>query len=191
MNKSNWENVIKYKLTNKRYVHTLGVAKTAVILAKKFGEDEEKAYTAAMLHDYAKCMSIPVQRQFAAKLCDVEYVEGYSKELLHAFAGAYLAENELQVSDQDVLQAIMYHTTGAENMTKLEKIIFLADYIEPNRSFPGVEKAREVVNEDLDKGMLHVLSQTINYLIEKKQRVFPKTIDAYNYYVLVNKPGGK
>ena len=182
MNKSDLEKAVQEKLTKKRFTHTLGVAETAVKLAKIFGESEEKAYIAAMLHDYAKCMTIEEQRKYASFECDVKVIESYSKELLHAFAAVHLCKTVFHITDEEILRAIKLHTTGQENMTMLDKIIFLADYIEPNRVFPGVDEAREIVFQDLNQGMLFALSKTIIYLIEKKQKVYPETLQAYNYY---------
>ncbi|WP_338451547.1 bis(5'-nucleosyl)-tetraphosphatase (symmetrical) YqeK [Niallia oryzisoli] len=172
--------IVQKQLTPHRYQHTLGVMETAVLLAKKYGVDEKKAELAAIFHDYAKfrdkeeMKSIIVEQKM-----DPELLE-YNGELWHAPVGAYLAEKEAGVTDPEILDAIRYHTSGRPKMTKLEKVIYLADYIEPGRHFPGVEDVREIANQDLNQALIEAIKNTIVFLMKKNQRIFPLTFLTYN-----------
>lgn len=138
---------VKNQLTEHRYQHTLGVMETAIKLAELYGADVKKAELAAIFHDYAKFRPKDEMRQiiltegFPADLID------YNGELWHAPVGAFLVEKEAGVSDPDVLNAIRWHTSGRPGMTILEKVIYLADYIEPGRHFPGVDEVRALAKK--------------------------------------------
>jgi predicted HD superfamily hydrolase involved in NAD metabolism len=172
--------VVKKQLTAHRYQHTVGVMETAIILAQQYGADEKKAELAAIFHDYAKfrdkeeMYSIIVEQQMNKELLE------YNTELWHAPVGAYLVQKEAGVTDLEVLDAIRYHTSGRPNMTLLEKIIYLADYIEPGRHFPGVEEVREIAKKDLDRALIQAIQNTIIFLMKKNQRIFPLTFHTYN-----------
>jgi predicted HD superfamily hydrolase involved in NAD metabolism len=172
--------IVKEQLTDHRYQHTIGVMETAVILARQYGSDEKKAELAAIFHDYAKfrdkeeMKSIIVEQQM-----DKELLE-YNTELWHAPVGAYLVQTEAGVTDPEVLDAIRYHTSGRPEMTLLEKIIYLADYIEPGRHYPGVEEVREIAKTDLDRALIQSIQNTIFFLMKKKQQIFPLTFHTYN-----------
>lgn len=173
--------IVKGQLKEKRYVHTLGVKETAVELAERFNANVKKAELAAIFHDYAKYRpkdemeSIIIQEQMPSKLLTFHH------ELWHAPVGAYLIEKEVGISDSDILLAVRYHTTGRKNMTLLEKVVFLADYIEPGRSFPGVEEVRDIAKQNLDMAVTASLKNTISFLLEKNQAIYPDTFKAYNY----------
>lgn len=176
--------IVKEQLTERRYEHTIRVTDTALELAEKFGTDRDKTELAGILHDYAKYRS---KEEMQAV---IEREEGLPDELLsfnielwHAPVGAVLVEEEVGITDSDILRAIRYHTTGRSGMTLLEKIIFIADYIEPGRSFPGVEQVRELVEVDLDAAIVRALSNTVTFLMKKKQKVYPDTFSAYNSLV--------
>ncbi|KAA9026377.1 bis(5'-nucleosyl)-tetraphosphatase (symmetrical) YqeK [Niallia endozanthoxylica] len=172
--------IVKKQLTEHRYQHTLGVMETAVTLARKYGADEKRAELAAIFHDYAKfrdkteMKSIIIEQKM-----DKELLE-YNGELWHAPVGAFLTEKEAGITDSEVLDAIRYHTSGRPNMTILEKIIYLADYIEPGRHFPGVEEVREMANHDLNQALIQAVKNTIVFLLKKNQRIFPLTFLTYN-----------
>ncbi|WP_071395837.1 bis(5'-nucleosyl)-tetraphosphatase (symmetrical) YqeK [Bacillus tuaregi] len=177
--------IVQKQLTPHRYQHTLGVMKTAIDLAEQYGVDERKAELAAIFHDYAKFRDKDEMKSIiAAQKMDSELLN-YNSELWHAPVGAYLAEKEAGITDTEVLDAIRYHTSGRPNMTKLEKIIYLADYIEPGRHFPGVEEVREIAEKDLNQALLQALRNTIMFLLKKNQRIFPLTFLTYND--LINK----
>lgn len=171
---------IRAQMHEKRYQHTLGVARSARELAERYGADPAKAELAGLLHDYCKCW--PVEKMFEILVrhdMPTELLEG-EKELWHAFAGAIVIQYDLGVTDPDILQAVRYHTTGRAGMSLLEKVVCVADYIEPNRSFPGVEKIRALADKDLDAALALALGGTIQFLIEKQKTVYPLTLTAYN-----------
>ena len=163
-------------LKPKRFTHTLGVESTAVALARLHDESPEKASIAALLHDMAKNRTDEDLLDICRKnAIDLHPNERYLS-LLHAFAGSVLAREAYPGLPEEIYTAIRYHSTGRPHMSTLEKIIFSADYIEPNRKpFQGLETARERTFADLDKGCILILEQTISYLKEKKQAIHPLT----------------
>jgi predicted HD superfamily hydrolase involved in NAD metabolism len=174
---------LKENLKGTRLEHTLSVRDTAIKLAEIYGEDVEKARIAALIHDCAKYIDYKEMLNIIEK-CGYNNMEAdvEIKGILHAPVGACLAKTIMGVEDEDILNAIIYHTTGRKNMSLLEKIIYLADYIEPHRNFPGVDEVREVAyKEDLDKALLISLNKTIKYIIEKGQLLHINTVEARNY----------
>jgi len=174
---------VKERLPEKRYTHVLGVVDTAVDLAKEFNVSEAKAKTAAILHDVAKfsdrdwMKSIIVSENMDPLLLE------YHAELWHAPVGAYLAKTEFGVEDEDVLNAIRYHTTGRENMSDLEKVVYIADLVEPNRKFSGVEELRQLKEQGLDVMMEASVKHSIEFLESKNQPVFPDSLKCFKYFV--------
>lgn len=172
----------------KRYNHSLRVAKTASNLAKIYGLDEEKAYLAGVLHDCAKYN----EKKYIDKL-DIDIsnypVSSETDPVLHSFLGAELAKKVYNINDEDLLSAISFHTTGKANMSKLEKIIFIADAIEPARDFKGIEDIRKEAVVNLDETMLMLLDSSIKFLISKKLTINPLSIEARNY--LIEEKNGK
>lgn len=172
-------------LTSKRYTHTLGVAGCAASLAMAHGADIEKANLAGLLHDCAKC--IDIQKQF--KLCkkyniELSEAEKQSTALIHAKLGAYIAKNSYGVEDEEVLSAIRWHTTGKPEMTLLEKIVYIADYIEPGRrDIPHLDEIRRMAFKDIDETMVIVLKSCLEYLEGKNAPIDPVTQETYDYYV--------
>ena len=148
-------------LKHKRIPHVLGTEQEAIRLAERYGADVEKARVAALLHDCTKRLDMEEQlalcRQYGIRL---DALEQQALKLLHAKTGAAIARDVFGVDDE-IYRAIWWHTTGHANMTLLEKIIYLADYIEPSRDFPGVDKLRSVCYKDLDEGLLLGLEMTI------------------------------
>ncbi|WP_158737489.1 bis(5'-nucleosyl)-tetraphosphatase (symmetrical) YqeK [Alteribacillus sp. YIM 98480] len=171
---------VKPHLTEHRYIHTLGVTEKAVELADKTGIERGQAEFAAIFHDYAKFRSKEEMRSIIRKQKWDENFINYGDELLHAPAGAYLVNKEIGIEDEEILSAIFWHTTGKAKMNTLEKILFLADYIEPNRIFPGVDEVREAAEKNIDHAIVMALRNTIVFLMKKNQRVFPQTLYAYN-----------
>lgn len=169
-------------LNPKRFIHTQGVAEEAAKMANRYNYDIKKAYIAGLLHDCAKC--IPTEEKL--KLCKkydvaLDPILEANPDLTHSFLGAKVAEFEYGIKDKDILNAIAYHTTGRANMSTLEKIVYIADYIEPNRPFhEGLDKARELAYEDLDEAMIFILKGTISY--NSKKMIHPLSFDALNYY---------
>lgn len=172
------------ELDKKRYAHTLGVAYTAVSLAMAHGTDMYNAYLAGLLHDNAKCISSEKKRKLCKKY-DIVLNEAEDKnpDLLHAKLGAIRAREKYHVEDRAVLEAIKYHTTGKPAMTELEKIIYIADYIEPNRKMlPGLPEIRATAFRDLNRAMALILKNTLAYLREKEVFIDPMTLKTYEYY---------
>ncbi len=169
----------------KRFEHTLGVTYTAACLAMCHDIDIERAETAGLLHDCAKCLS----NEKKIKLCkkqsiEINMTEAKNPFLLHAKAGAYLAEYKYGIRDEDILNAVRYHTTGRPGMSMLEKIIFIADYIEPNRTHSSKLPAlRKLAFEDIHEALLEILKSTLIYLEKVENAVDPMTKKTYDYYV--------
>lgn len=172
--------LVKEQLTDKRYDHTVGVMETAVQLAEKYGVDSRKAELAAIFHDYAKFRSKEEMRKIIIDENMPKQLLEYHSELWHAPVGAYLVRTEAGILDKDILQAIRFHTTGNKDMNMLDKIVFLADYIEPGRKFPGVDDVRKVAFENLNEAVVMALRNTIKFLLDKKQPIYPDTLETYN-----------
>lgn len=180
--------LLKEKLKNmvdeNRYLHSLGVADMAKNLAVKYGEDPDRAEIAGILHDYTK--SWPNEKL-------VEYIKNYnelSKDLLlygeklwHGSVSSIVVQEEFNIDDEDIINSIRYHTSGRVKMSLLEKIICLADYIEPTRKYDGVDYIRLIANENLNKALLAALDGTIIHLINNGEIVYPLTLEARNYLV--------
>lgn len=173
-------------LDKKRYAHTIGVAYTALSLAMAYGTDLYKAYLAGLLHDNAKCISAEKKRKLCKKHNLVlNEAEDKNPDLLHAKLGAIRAKEKFQVTDEEILGAIQYHTTGRPDMTELEKIIYIADYIEPNRKMlPGLSEIRTMAFQNLDKAMVLILQNTLAYLEKKGAAVDTLTQETYEYYMM-------
>ncbi|MCA0171796.1 bis(5'-nucleosyl)-tetraphosphatase (symmetrical) YqeK [Bacillus sp. RAR_GA_16] len=183
MNRTEALKMVKPHLTEHRYVHTIGVTDTAVELAEKYGADPQRTEIAAVFHDYAKFRPKDEMRQIILEQSLKKDLLEYSPELWHAPVGAYLVRREIGIEDEEILNAIKYHTSGRPNMTLMEKCVFIADYIEPGRSFPGVDEVREVVQKDLDQAIALSLRNTVQFLMKKNQPVYPATFLTYNSIV--------
>lgn len=173
------------ELSAGRYIHTLGVSYTAASLAMAHGEAMEKAMTAGILHDCAKSM----HGSELVAICEKAHLNVTAVErsnptaLLHAKAGAYLAEHKYGVTDEDILNAIRYHTTGRPDMSRLEKIIYIADYIEPGRKqLAELEMIRRIAFQDLDWTMEKILANTLAYLRTTDGQVDDMTTKTYQFY---------
>ena len=169
----------------KRYEHTLGVAYTAAALAMRYGASLKDAEMAGLLHDCAKCLSDEKKLSICEKHnISVNDVERENPFLLHAKVGSFLAMEEYHVENSDIIHAILNHTTGRPGMSLLEKIIFVADYIEPSRKqAPNLAEIRKLAFEDLDKAMLRILEDTIIYLQSLGGTFDPMTSRTYEYYL--------
>jgi predicted HD superfamily hydrolase involved in NAD metabolism len=178
------EKKLSKELDRKRFVHTMGVANTAVNLAMAHQADLEQAYLAGLLHDNAKCLSAEDKKKLAKKYHFVlNAAEEKNPDLLHAKLGAKLAEKVYGIKDETILNAIQYHTTGRPDMTEMEKIIYIADYIEPNRKMlPELTKVRQTAFRDLDQTMILILENTLNYLKQKEAVIDSMTQETYKYY---------
>lgn len=170
----------RQQMPDKRWRHTLGVVETAIKLAKSFGADPDKAELAALLHDYSKAWPITLMEEIIRREHLPEELLHFDKELWHAHVGAWAVQSEHQIKDEEVLNAIRYHTSGRVNMTMLDKIVCLADYMEPGRDFPGVSRIRELAKHSIEEALVASFDSTIELLVERGKRIFPLTILARN-----------
>ena len=174
------------RLPRKRFLHTQGVAYIATCLAMRYGEDVEKAMLAGLLHDNAKYIGDELTISECEKYqIEITPIERESVYLLHGKLGAYYAKETYGVVDEDVLNAIRFHTTGRPKMTFLEKAIFVADYIEPRRiqpTQPSLDVIRNTAFENLDLAVYYELENTLSYLKSKNASIDPASITTYDYY---------
>lgn len=178
---------LKDNLKQGRYNHSLSVSDTAVKLAKIYNEDISKARLAGLVHDCAKNMDDNALVDLTQKHgFEIDYVSLKSPQLLHGLVGSIISREVMDITDADVLNAVTYHTTGRKNMSKLEKIIYIADYVEPLRTFPGVQELREVVMENLNRAVLQSFDMTIRYVLERKQLLHMNTVEGRNYLICEN-----
>lgn len=185
---------LQSRLKKSRFAHSIGVADTAVKLAKKFGVDSEKAYIAGLLHDCAREFEndeLPAQAE--KRGIKIGEVEKNSPLLLHAYIGAKMISEIYGVNDSEISQAIYRHTVGAKNMSALDKIVYFADMIEPNRDYPGVDKLRELAetSNNLDEIILTAMNESIIFVTQKNSLLHPDTIDARNFLILNRKENKK
>jgi predicted HD superfamily hydrolase involved in NAD metabolism len=181
MNREDMLEIVKKEMTEQRYLHTLGVVESSLYLAKQYGADLKKVEIAAIFHDYAKFRDSGEMAEIIRKTPDISNdLLDYHKELWHAPVGAYLIKQEVGITDEEILDAIRYHTTGRVGMSVLEKVVCLADYIEPGRHFPGVEEVRQLAEQDLNQALAQSLLNTIQFLEKKGQKVYPLTKAAYS-----------
>ena len=175
---------VQNHLDKVRYEHTLGVMYTAGALAMRYQVDLEKALVAGLLHDCAKCLSTDKK----LKLCEkyhltVSESERKNPGLLHAKLGAYIAEKKYDIEDKEIVDAIAYHTTGRPGMTLLGKIVYIADYIEPNRNeAPNLDEVRRLAFVDIDECLYVVLKDSLAYLKTRNEVIDPMTEETYFYY---------
>lgn len=177
---------LQSQLKSERYIHSLGVADSCVALAKRYGyENQENAYLVGLLHDCAK--NIPKEAQI--KICEendmpLDAVELITNGLIHAKTGAVLARMVFGITDPSLLDAIAYHCTGRENMTLLEKIVYLSDMIEPSRAFVNLEELRKLAFENLNDALIMQMNMTICFTANKNSILHPDTIAARNYLLM-------
>lgn len=183
-NKDYYESLIKSRLSEYRFTHSMNVAKSAVELAEKYGADKEKAYIAGVLHDVMKEENLDVQREFVEKNGEkMTFLELNSKSVYHQMSGSAYAKLELNIDDEDILNAIRFHTTGRRGMTLLEKVIYTADFISAERNYPDVDVMRVKAKVSLEDAMLYSLKYTINDLTSKTAVIHPDTIECYNWII--------
>ncbi|WP_426462517.1 bis(5'-nucleosyl)-tetraphosphatase (symmetrical) YqeK [Staphylococcus equorum] len=176
--------LVKDKLPEKRFNHSLRVAETAVKLAEIYDGDKDKAELAGILHDYCKYDDLGSMYQIVTQNELDSNLLSYGSEILHGPVAAIIMNQQFDVIDEEVLLAIKNHTTGRAQMTKTEKLIFIADYIEPGRQTPGVEEIRDLAYNQgsLDKTIYEISKRTVLYLINKDINVYDATIACLNYY---------
>ena len=187
---NNYKAVLKSKMGKERYHHSICVAKEAKNLAMHYGKDVQKAELAGLLHDITKEFSKEEHLALINKYkINLSKIEQYTPKLWHAITGPLYLRYELNVKDQDVLDAVRYHTTGRKKMEYLEKIVFIADFISEDRfkEFTGVKIARDIAYKDLDDGVLHELNYSITNLVSRESLLSLDTIEAYNYFMILKK----
>lgn len=176
------EAALAARLNGERLQHTYGVVKTALDLARRYGADPDRARAAALMHDYAKAMPVADQMAVAQRRGLIfDPLMAGSGALLHAHVGAALLEEEGLVTDPAVLDAVRWHTTGRPGMGVLEKILWIADLVEPGRSFPGVDRIRELTWQDLDLGLMAGLDHTIGYVLATGRPLLTITVETRNW----------
>lgn len=177
-------NLIKTRLSEYRFHHSVCVAESAVALAKRFGADEEKARVAGILHDVMKEASLEEHLAECEKAgVQMSELELKNKKLHHQISGAAFVKCELGIEDEDIINAIRFHTTARENMSLLEQIIYLADYISDDRDYEDVDVMRRKVSQGLESGMLYAMRYTIVDLANHARPIHPDTVSAYNWVI--------
>lgn len=178
-------NILKNRLSEHRFSHSLRVVDTALKLGDLLDLDKEKLWLASLFHDYAKDMPkdeiLFLARENNLITCTAEELQ---PDLLHGPVGAFLCKQDLNFRDKDVLQAIYYHTTGHENMTSLDKIVYLSDLLEPGRKYEGIDELRKLCKDNLDNGLLYAFDSVLQYVLKRNFLIHPMTIKARNNLIL-------
>lgn len=190
MNTDSINSYIEKNFSEKRKVHTEGVRKTAVMLAEKYGADPEKAELAALFHDMYRGVSEDVLNYYVKHLdLDKKYLNNCN--LAHGKIAAIIMKRDYGIEDEDIINAVSYHTTGRPGMTLLEKIIYIADAIEPSRNYPGVESLRETAERDLNEACLLSLTRTIEYVQGQGNYLDNDTLLARDYFRAIRQNAAK
>lgn len=183
-----YKRLLKSRLNEKRYAHSLAVADEARRLAKMYGADESKAYLAGLLHDITKNAPLEEHLQiFSAFGIMLTDVEKSAEKLWHAMSGAAYIEHYLGIDDSEIISAVRYHTTAKENMTRLQTVLYLADFTSADRDYDDVDVMRKLVDKSETEALVYALSYTINELLTKGAPIHPDTVSAYNEVVLKGK----
>ena len=170
-------------MPEKRLRHCLGVEKAARELAERFGLDVEKAGLAGLLHDYAKKVS---DEEFLALIHKYQLdpdLKNWGNNVWHGMVGIYKIQEDLGIEDAEILRAIEIHTVGSSTMSELDKVVYVADYIEHNRDFPGVDKARDLAQRSLNQALAYETARTVEHLARKGMPIYPQTLETYNAFV--------
>ena len=182
--------LLQTRLNDKRYIHSLNVAAAAVLLAKRFGADEDKAYVAGLLHDITKNEADENQLQILQSggiiLTDTQK---NNPKLWHAMSGMVYLRDTLGVTDEEILGAVRWHTTGKAGMTLLEKVIFIADYISVERDYPDVDVMRRLSEMSLDAAALYALKFSLRHLSEKEKPICEDSVAYYNELIISKQKG--
>lgn len=188
MNINEMKDVLQKSLPAKRYCHSVAVYETALKLAEVHKLPLEKIAVAALLHDCGR-EGRPAEDLLLARGLGIELdaIEEAQPVLIHAKLGVYNARRKYGVEDKEILEGILFHTTGAPGMSVLAVVVYLADMLEPGRNFPGIEELRELARQDLDKALLASYIHTIAFLTGKGQLIHPNCVDAYNELLMTRK----
>ena len=181
MTVKDYEEIIGKRMKSARFRHSKNVAKEAVRLAKKYGADVQKAEIAGILHDATKESTEEEQMELIERAgIELTELERSSHKLWHAISGSAFIQVELGIEDEDIINAIRYHTTGRKGMTLLDKVIFIADFTSADRDYEGVEMMRKIADKDLDEAVLEGMSFTMADLAQRKLTIAPDTFAGYN-----------
>lgn len=187
MNLDEYKNLIKSKMSEHRFVHSVNVSKEARKLAKIYGADAEKAAIAGILHDITKEMPVEEQLKIITDSGIIlDNVQKNAPKLWHGISGSIYIKENLDINDADILNAIRYHTTGRAGMSLLEKIIFVADFTSQERTYKGVSTMRKKSRKTLDEAMLYGFKFTFSDLSKRKLAIHPDELACYNDIVLSN-----
>lgn len=187
MNLDEYKNLIKSKMSEHRFVHSVNVSKEARKLAKIYGADAEKAAIAGILHDITKEMPVEEQLKFITDSGIIlDNVQKNAPKLWHGISGSIYIKENLDINDADILNAIRYHTTGRAGMSLLEKIIFVADFTSQERTYKGVSTMRKKSRKTLDEAMLYGFKFTFSDLSKRELAIHPDELACYNEIVLSN-----
>lgn len=174
--------LIKARLSDYRYHHSMCVADRARQLAREHGLDEDKAYLAGILHDIMKEESLESQREIIeSRGYTMTPVELASPNVYHQMSGAQYVQDVLGIHDQDIIDGIRYHTTGRANMTEFEMLVYLADFTSADRDYPDVDTMRQKTDASFWDGMLYSLRYTISKLAQQEKQIHPDTLHCYNW----------
>lgn len=183
-----YEEMLRERLSKKRFTHSMNVAEACYDLAERFGGDLKQCYLAGMLHDIMKEELPEKQRQMTIDSgMQPDPAEIYTPALWHAVAGAVYVQQKLKINDEEIISAIRFHTIGCAKMTLLEKIVYLGDMISAERSYKDVDKFRKICYDNLDKAMSVALGYSITDVCRKCGHLPHYTFEAYNYYLKYNK----
>lgn len=187
MNLDEYRNLIKSKMSEHRFVHSVNVSKEARKLAKIYGADAEKAAIAGILHDITKEMPVEEQLKIITDSGIIlDNVQKNAPKLWHGISGSIYIKENLDINDADILNATRYHTTGRAGMSLLEKIIFVADFTSQERTYKGVSTMRKKSRKTLDEAMLYGFKFTFSDLSKRELAIHPDELACYNEIVLSN-----
>ena len=170
---------LKGKVSSTRYNHIMGVLSTAKEIGKKYNVSQEKIEIAVLLHDILKEQEIRKLRELCAGYNYVELENGAESEIIHGFAAAVYAIEKYNIYDVNILNAVKYHTIGRKDMSLLEKVIYIADGVEPGRTYPEVKKIRELLKNDLDRAIFHEIENKILYLLNNNKTIHPMDLKTH------------
>lgn len=174
---------IKAQMSEKRFQHILGVEKAAIELAEKYHVNAHKASLAALLHDYAKEMADPVFLELIDKYNLGDDLKNWGNNIWHGPVGIYKMQEDLGLKDTEIRHAIEVHTVGSPEMSDLAKVLYVADYIEEGRDFPGVIEARAIADYSLNMAVAFETMRLIDYLAELRVKIYPQSIETYNAFI--------
>lgn len=174
---------VKEQVSEKRFKHILGVEQAALKLAQANDYELEKASVAALVHDYAKERSDSEFKALIAQTGLEQDLLNWNNFIWHGVVGAEIIKNELKITDEEILNAVRRHTVGAKEMTTLDQIVYVADYIETGRDFPGVDQARQIAAKSLRAAVEFETKHTLLYLMNNNKTIYPAAILTYNAYV--------